>query len=293
MHPSKTTDQSTRGVQREAGPNASSMELRRNPRLVGPAHRIQSVDRAAALMRAIASAPRPPTVAELAGALGINRSTAWRLLGTLEYNHLVDRDSFSQGYILGAEFANLGSGVLHDSVVRLARPVLTSYADRLGETLTLAVPNALGVVYVDQVDPPGAARASWVGQAPALHATSTGKVFLAWLPRSELEVFLQPPLAKYTAQTITDPKELLADLSSTIERGFGICDREYEDYSRGAAAPVMSHAGRPFAIVATWGLTRGGQAPASLEEEGASVKAIADLIQNGVLTARSSGVMNR
>ena len=63
--------------------------------------RIQAVDRAVALLKSVAGATTPPTALELAQACGINRSTAWRLLRTLEYHGLVDRDEITQRYSVG------------------------------------------------------------------------------------------------------------------------------------------------------------------------------------------------
>jgi DNA-binding IclR family transcriptional regulator len=57
---------------------------------------IQSVDRAAALIKAIADSPHSPTVNELAAACGLNRSTTWRLLATLDSHGLIERDPISQ-----------------------------------------------------------------------------------------------------------------------------------------------------------------------------------------------------
>ena len=254
--------------------------------LRGPAQRIQSIDRAAALLKTIAGLDRPAGVTELAEELGLNRSTAWRLLGTLEYHRLIERDPSSQGYILGPELANLGSARAHDSIVRLVHPVMTDCAASIGQTLTLAVPNALGVTYVHQVDPPGTTKASWVGQSPSLHATSTGKVFLAWMPRREADTFLRAPLAKYTPRTITEPEALQAELAATRARGFGICDREYEEYSSGVAAPVLGHSWRPVAIIATWTVTQNALLGAARQEAGRVVMSAAAEIEHTLGTSQ-------
>ena len=71
----------------------------------GPAtdgvQRIQAVDRAIVLLKAVAASTTPPTVLELARRCGINRATAWRLLRTLEHHGLVDRDVVTQRYMVG------------------------------------------------------------------------------------------------------------------------------------------------------------------------------------------------
>ena len=61
---------------------------------------MQAVDRAVALLKAVA-AGEPATAPELAAACGLNRSTAWRLLATLEHHGLVERDPVTQRYALG------------------------------------------------------------------------------------------------------------------------------------------------------------------------------------------------
>ena len=71
---------------------------------------IQSVDRAAMLIKAIADSRRPPTVIELAAECGLNRSTAWRLLATLDAHGLIERDPVSQRYSLGYAFLRIAAG---------------------------------------------------------------------------------------------------------------------------------------------------------------------------------------
>src|SRR5271156_1293081 len=63
--------------------------------------RIQAVDRAIVLLKAVAASTNPPTVLELARRCGINRAAAWRLLRTLEHHGLVDRDVVTQRYTVG------------------------------------------------------------------------------------------------------------------------------------------------------------------------------------------------
>ena len=80
--------------------------------------RIQSVDRAVALLRAVAAAPGPTPLADLADSVGLNRSTAWRLLLTLEHHGLVDRDGATGGFVLGYEVGRLASRSGSASLVR-------------------------------------------------------------------------------------------------------------------------------------------------------------------------------
>ncbi len=90
----------------------------------GPAQSVQSVDRALALLAAVAASEQAPTVAELAERCGLNRSTAWRLLATLESHGMVERASASSGYRVGYGAVRLGAAADEASVVRRVRPVL-------------------------------------------------------------------------------------------------------------------------------------------------------------------------
>ena len=73
-----------------------------------PAQPVQSVDRALELLAAVASSDHPPTVAQLSAVCGLNRSTAWRLLATLETHGMVERQP-SGGYRVGYGALRLGA----------------------------------------------------------------------------------------------------------------------------------------------------------------------------------------
>ena len=165
---------------------------------------VQSVERAIALLKAVAAEPEPATAAELAIRCGINRSTAWRLLNTLEDAGLVERDPLTQRYRVGYAAFQVASAADDDAIARRVRPILARVAAETGEIVTLAAARRFSLVYVDQADPPNMLSASWMGRPIPLHATSSGKVFLAWLPEQEREALLAGELEAYTARTITD-----------------------------------------------------------------------------------------
>jgi DNA-binding IclR family transcriptional regulator len=217
---------------------------------------IQSVDRAATLIKAIADSRHPPTVLELAETCGLNRSTAWRLLATLDAHGLIERDPVSQRYSLGYSFLRIAAGAEPDPVVRQARPVLERLAHETAEATNLAVVKRFRLVYVDQVDPPQIMAPNWLGRTVPLHATSTGKAYLAFLPEDEQEAVLPPKLERYTETTVTDRRRLGAELAAVRRDGYAICVGELEESLFGASAPVLSEQGRPVAIVSVWGTER-------------------------------------
>jgi DNA-binding IclR family transcriptional regulator len=208
--------------------------------------RIQSIDRAVELLYAIAVAP--DSAPSLAERCGLNRSTAWRILATLEHHGLVERDPAGNRYGLGIGVVKLAAAAGHEPVVRLAQPVLHALADATGETVNLAVAHRLELVYADQVQARHVMAPNWLGHAVPLHATSTGKAFLAALPEAELDGLLRGPLERFTDATITDPRTLRAELEDVRERGYAV--------SRGELEPALwgvSAAADAATVVSVWG----------------------------------------
>ena len=214
---------------------------------------IQSVDRAAALLKAVSNSSSSLSVAELAALCGLNRSTAWRLLATLDSQGLVERDPETQRYSVGYAIFQIAAAGDHDALVRRAHPVLQQLANETGETANLAVAKRFHLVYVHQVEAPQIMSPNWLGRAVALHATSSGKAFLAWLPKEERQVLLQEKLERFTATTVTDRRRLEQQLEEVRQNGFSTCVGELEDTLYGASAPVLNERERPVAIVSVWG----------------------------------------
>lgn len=214
---------------------------------------IQAVDRAAALLKAVADSRQPRTVSELAEATGLNRSTAWRLLATLDQHGLVERDPGTQRYSVGYAILQIAAAGDYDALVRRSRPVLERLALATGETVNLAVAKRFNLVYIDQVEAAEIMSPNWLGRAVALHATSSGKAFLAWLPEKEREALTPARLKRYTATTITKRSELEEELEAVRRDGYSICVGELEETLYGASAAVLNKRQRPVAIVSVWG----------------------------------------
>jgi DNA-binding IclR family transcriptional regulator len=221
----------------------------------GPTGRVQAVDRAARLLAAVtAASPAGDTLTHLAQACGLNRATAWRLLSTLEGNGLVDRDPGTNRYQLGFTVVRMAAVAGSGGLPRRTRPVLERTCAAVGETTALAVAGRQGVVYVDEVAPPSVLTVNWVSREVPLHATSTGKALLAWLPGTEARDLLGSTLERFTERTTTEPAALLAELAGIRERGYASCAGELEDTLNGVSAPVLDpDTGRPAAVVSIWG----------------------------------------
>jgi DNA-binding IclR family transcriptional regulator len=215
--------------------------------------RVQSVDRAVQLLNAVADGGNAETAPALAERVGLNRSTTWRLLATLEHHGLVERDPETNRYSVGHAVAQLAGASRYDALARRAHPLLRRLADDTGETVNLAIPHQHELVYVSQVQAPHVMTANWLGRAVALHATSTGKAFLAWLPAEERAVALRQPLEPYTHETATDPAVLESELRDIRRRGHAVSRGELEPALWGVSAAALDARGRPAAVVSVWG----------------------------------------
>jgi IclR family acetate operon transcriptional repressor len=217
---------------------------------------VASVARALALLEELGSSPDGLGVNELARRIGVNASTASRLLQTLEAGRFVERAAGGGPYRLGLRLVALADGVLARLDVReLARPRLRALVDATGETATLSVPGAAEAVTVDFV----AAESSVVsvarlGRPSVGHATAAGKVVLAFAGAAAASAASE--LTRFTERTIVDPSALAAELDAVRARGWADAEGEREPDLSALAAPVF---GRSGALAAVLGL----QGPAS------------------------------
>jgi DNA-binding IclR family transcriptional regulator len=216
------------------------------------------VERAAALLRAVARATGPAaTATALAQAVGLNRTTTWRLLTTLEDQRLVNLDRTTGWYSLGFGLVDLAGQASGVTMVRSSKAVLRRMAARTGETTALSVMRDGRLVYVAEETPNAAFLAGWLGTEASMHGTATGKAMLAFSDPAELSGLMQLPrggrLPRLTSSTITSRTALLDDLERTRVRGFSVSRGESMESAWGVAAPVLDLAGRPVAIVTLWG----------------------------------------
>ncbi len=219
-----------------------------------PAWRVQSVDRAVRLLRAVAGAGTAGagTVA-LGAACGLNRATAWRLLSTLEGQGMVTCDRTTNQWTVGRGLGEIirQSGV--SDALRLSHEVLERLARETGETAALAMLRRGVLAYVDEAVPDSIVAAAWSGRSISLHATSTGKVLLAWSPEAESAALRPRRLERFTETTITAKRALKKELASVRERGYATCRGEFNASAWGVSAPVLDPAGRLLAVLSVWG----------------------------------------
>jgi DNA-binding IclR family transcriptional regulator len=211
---------------------------------------IRSVDRAVAILDLLAREGWSAG-AEVARELGVHRSTALRLLATLDRHGLVERDARTSKYRLGRRLVQLASSVRGEVDLRhVARPVCEALARSLGETVTLDVLDGDEIVPIEQVSgSTSVVSVNWLGTRSPVHCTASGKVILAFAPDEVRARLLQRSLERRTARTISDRAGLEAQLAEVRESGFARTFEELEVGLNAIAAPVRNAAGEVIAAV--------------------------------------------
>jgi DNA-binding IclR family transcriptional regulator len=215
---------------------------------------VQSVDRAVAILEILAR-DGEAGVTEVARELGVHKSTASRLLAALCRRELVAQDAARGKFRLGIGIVRLAGAARRTlDLVQESRPVCRALAQQVGETVNLAILSGREVLYLDQTAGPAALSPhNWAGKRVPLHATSDGKVLLAYLPEAELASSLVPPLARFTERTITAPDEFSQVLAEVRRRGFATAVDELEAGLTAIAAPVRNAEGDVAASISASG----------------------------------------
>ena len=207
---------------------------------------VQSIERAAALLRSFSAAEPELTIGELARRSHLPRSTVHRLVVNLLRLGFLARDSGSERYRLGLLLAELGTIALSRMGLReKARPIMERLADETGEVVCLAVPERNRSVYVEVVEGHHGLRLrATVGSVAPLHASATGTVLLAYMSEAEVRgIAAETGLPRLTGITLTQIDPLLARLAEIRARGYSIDVGESEEGLTGLAAPVRAPGG--------------------------------------------------
>ncbi|MCN9241126.1 IclR family transcriptional regulator [Streptomyces sp. RY43-2] len=214
-----------------------------------------AVDKAISLLVVLGDRAHGETgVSELARRARMSKSTAYRVLGMLERNGVVER--VGTGYRLGERLHHLGRAVYApgaEGVRDLLLPYLADLYETTRETVHLAVLHGTHVVYLAKLygHRPTPVPSRIGGRLPA-HTTAVGKVLLAY-DSDAAERVLSEPLERFTDHTLTDPDELAAELDAIRRSGVAFDDEEYQPGLACVAAPVLSRGGRAVAALSVAG----------------------------------------
>jgi IclR family acetate operon transcriptional repressor len=202
---------------------------------------VQSVSRAASLLRCFTEQPAERSMTELAKQTGLTASTAHRLLRTLVAAGLLAHNDDTERYFPGPALLELAGAVLTSPEFMGATEILEALALRTGETASLGIREGNDLVILLQAE-----STSWlrlnrpVRSRVPLHGSAMGKALLAYgavPPRRSVKELGK--LRELTPNTMTAPAKLVAELIETRQRGYAVADEEQHLGLRSIAAPIL------------------------------------------------------
>jgi IclR family pca regulon transcriptional regulator len=201
---------------------------------------VQGLRRGFAVIKAFSADACELTIADVAIRTGLPRAVARRYLLTLEELGCIVHSGSS--FKLTPRLLDLGFTYLSTvQVATFAQPFMEKVVARLHESSSIGVLDGQDCVYVARVPAKRIMSINLaVGSRLPAHATSMGKVLLAYLPPERLnEYFASGPLPRLTKHTLCEEGVLRKALDEIRARGWALCDQETEVGVRAVAAPIF------------------------------------------------------
>lgn len=205
----------------------------------------------------IASCGDAAGVTEISKRLGLDKSTTYRILNTLEHRGYAVQDTLTRKYRLGVKIMELSRLASTQSMLKnVAGPTLDRLARECHETLHLGIMDRGEVFHLDSREPSQLTRmVSHIGLRNPVHCTALGKVMLAFLPEEEIEQIIgkENGLRRYTKYTIHTRTELKKELQNIKKSGYAVDNEELHEGTRCLAAPLRDHEGKVIAAISLSG----------------------------------------
>jgi len=208
--------------------------------------RVQSIDRAVAILKCFSERKRELKLSEISEKLGLNKSTVHGIINTLKYHGLIDQDETTQKYRLGLNLIELGQLVIDSMDVRsIGYPIVEEICRELEETVHVGVLDGIEVVYIDKKECNESIKISTtIGARNPAYSTADGKVLLANLDLETQMKIIPENIEKYTHNTITDKEKIIKELSKIKKMGYAIDNEENILGLICVAAPVYDYTGK-------------------------------------------------
>lgn len=207
----------------------------------GNGKRSRSVERAFAVLCAVAEHGDSTSLSWIAHRTGLPKSTVHLALQTMRDLGFVEQDPDSNRYVLGLAAAQLGALSLDQSrLIAAVAPSMEELADRSKEAVSLGIQTGHEVLFVKRVETIHVLRTSIrEGSRMPLHASASGKCLLAGMAYDEIsELYPTDPLPESASRTIRTRAELMREIELVRERGYATNVDEFLDGVSGAAVPV-------------------------------------------------------
>ena len=218
---------------------------------------VPAIDRALTVLEMLAASHKPLSLAEISRNLGVNRSSAHYIMGTLEARGYVQRGALRGNYSIAAKLFGLANVSLTGLEIRSrAAPHLRKLVERISLTVHLTILSAHEAVIVDRVAAPSCRSIpTWIGKRMPIHCTGAGKALLAWAPSDRVDACVQRGFVRYNDNTIVPAPRFRQELAAVRARGYSLDDEEETIGLRCIGAPVLGPDGHSVAAVSVSGTT--------------------------------------
>lgn len=217
---------------------------------------IKSLNRAFDIMEVLRERKDGMTLSQLKNRLGLSAATAYRMLNTMVQRGYIVPDA-EKKYRLGTKFIEMsGMSTKTGDLIPKVIPYMDRLLAEINETIHLSVLDRGEAVDIYNLESSNHVRVcTGIGLRLPLHASSVGKVLLAYLPEDRMESIIGlKGLQHFTENTISTLSDLRQELANVRQQGFAIDDREFDMNARCVAAPIRDHANRVIAALGISGL---------------------------------------
>lgn len=185
-------------------------------------------------------------VTELAEELKINKSTAYRILETMQKFNMVEQNKLTAKYKLGPAILQLSEQLYKNlNIISISKPLMISLSEEVGESVHLCIlSNDCAVVIEQFMTSSRLTVNAKIGNKEPLHSSSVGKCLLAFNSDEIREQIINRlELTRFTDKTITNKQALLEELEIVKTHGYAIDNGEISEEIKCIAAPIFNHLG--------------------------------------------------
>ncbi len=218
--------------------------------------RVQVLDRALDLIELLATSENGLSIADLAAATDLPKSTIHRILSAYVERHYIEKDSETCIYSLGYKFVEIASIYLNKIVLKTeATPIMHEVASIFEATSYLGVLESNEVMYLERVEQFNTLRLyTQIGKREPLHCTGLGKVLMAFLPEDQFEhIARQLTYTAFTPNTITNYAAYKKEVETVRKNGYAVDFGEHVITTNCLAVPIYDYTGKVMAAMSISG----------------------------------------
>lgn len=213
---------------------------------------VKSLNKALDIIEYISNSNDSSSVSDVSVNLDINRTTAHRILKTLQSRGYLLKNLNDNQYKIGIKFLPLAAKFLDSNKLRIeSLPHIQKLAQKCGERVNLGIIDGGEVIYIGGVEKPSLPNVyTRFGKTAPIHCCSLGKILLAYMPNGERENLISNrPLKRHTKNSITNPIQLKKHLAEIRSKGIAIDNREHLSDSCCIAALIKNSEGNGIGAI--------------------------------------------